>query len=239
MLFAIFVLNLSIIKISGLSFILLKPVSLLASFLVIAPGLDYDKFSKSYDYVNSNTLTKVLGIEKLRSMIGNAVEGDTLEIGVGTGLQLPYYQYNKMKSYTGIDSSVGMINKAIEKSKMLHQSNNFILMNADELNFSDNKFDSVIDTFSMCVYDNPLKVLNEMKRIIKPNGKIFLIENTVSTNSGLRNVQNILEPVITPMSKGCKWNIDIPEIVNTVGLNELERKDFQFGTLIYGVYSKK
>lgn len=235
-LFVIFVLNLSIVKISGFS--LLRPVSLLAS-LVIASELDYDKFSKAYDYVNSNTLTKVLGIDKLRSMIGNEVEGDTLEVGVGTGLQLSYYQYNNIKSYTGVDNSVGMINKAVEKSKMLHQSNNFIVMNADELNFDDNKFDSVVDTFSMCVYDNPLKVLNEMKRIVKPNGKILLIENSVSTNSGLRNIQNLLEPIITPMSKGCKWNINIPEIINTVGLIELERKDFQLGTLIYGVYSKK
>lgn len=235
MLLFLFLLSL-VINISGLS--LLKPVSILAS-LLISLELDYDQFSGSYDNINSNMLTKVLGIENLRTLIGNAAEGDTLEIGVGTGLQLPYYQYKNIISYTGIDNSVGMINQAIEKSQLLHQNNNnFIVMNADELKFDDNKFDSVVDTFSMCVYDNPLKVLNELKRVVKPNGKIYLIENSVSTNSPLRLLQNTLEPIITPMSKGCKWNIDVPQLAENTGLHELERKDFQFGTLFFGVYIK-
>lgn len=67
---------------------------------------------------------------------------------------------------------------------------------------------------------------------------VVLLENSISTNLFLARVQDSTEPIITPFSKGCRWNVNIPSLAKQAGLELKEGEDIQLGTIMYGVYKK-
>lgn len=170
-----------------------------------------------------------------------SVKGDVLEVAVGSGLQNQYYDWIIITKYVGVDLSDEMMSIARmripESNKIL---SSFKTMDAKSLQFPDNSFDSVIDTFSLCVIDDPQQAVKEMTRVVKPNsGRIILLENTLSDNAILGMFQQITEPLITPFSKGCRWNVNVPQIAKSNGLNLVEPPvSTALGTLRLDVYSK-
>ena len=106
------------------------------------------------------------------------------------------------------------------------------------MDFPDNSFDTVQSTFSFCVFDEPDKVMREMKRVVKPGGQVLLLENSVSTFKPLAAIQDLTEPIITSVSKSCRWNINVPEIAEKAGLTLQSKEETQAGTMYYGVYTK-
>ena len=169
------------------------------------------------------------------------VKGDILEVAVGSGLQQKYYDWNTITSYIGIDLSDEMMSIAgtrIPESNRL--SSSFKTMDAKSLEFPDNTFDSVIDTFSLCVIDDPQQAVKEMTRVVKPKtGRIILLENTLSDNTILGAFQQLTEPIITPFSKGCRWDVNVPQIAKSNGLKLVEPSiSTALGTLRLDVYSK-
>ena len=93
----------------------------------------------------------------MRQQASKSVNGDVLEVAIGTGLQSEFYNAKNIKSFTGIDLSEGMLKAAKQKlSNTLStvQSRQLEMMDAQELSFKDESFDTVIDTFSMCVIPN-------------------------------------------------------------------------------------
>lgn len=67
---------------------------------------------------------------------------------------------------------------------------------------------------------------------------VILLENSLSLNPLLAKVQDFTEAIITPLSKGCRWNVNIPALAKEAGLEFKEGKDIQLGTIMYGVYKK-
>ncbi len=82
----------------------------------------YNSAATSYDKLDAGDLAEGLGLNKLRSKVGNGVTGEVLEVGVGTGIQLPYYKWSSINKYTGVDISSGMIHLAEEKSKNIMEA---------------------------------------------------------------------------------------------------------------------
>ena len=72
----------------------------------------YDSFSTTYDKLNGGFASNALGIDEMRRLAGDYVSGDVLEVAVGTGLQSQYYDWSKLRSFTGIDTSEGMLLEA-------------------------------------------------------------------------------------------------------------------------------
>lgn len=203
----------------------------------------YDEYSNKYDTINSGIAALLLGINSMRNEAGKSVSGNTLEIAIGTALQSDFFDWNKITSFNGIDNSNGMLDKAYEKINNNINKKNSIpielkVMDATKLDFQSNHFDTVIDTFSMCVFPDPEKVLKEMVRVVKDDGKIILLENSISTNPIIRTIQDVSEPLVTPLSKGCKWNVDVPQLARDQGLRNIEYKDINSGTIMLGIYSK-
>ena len=209
----------------------------------------YDFYASSYNILDGGRAAEILGLNALRSLSARDATGDVLEVAVGTGLQLDFLDLsnnnskNKIKSVVGIDLSSSMLSEA---SKKLHQEqgthevpSKLLQMDASSMEFSDNTFDTVQSTFSFCVFEEPEKVMQEMKRVVKPGGKVLLLENSISTFKPLAIVQDLTEPLITPFSKNCRWNVDVPKIAEEAGLTIQHRVEEQAGTIFYGVYSKK
>ncbi|MDY0076316.1 MAG: class I SAM-dependent methyltransferase [Bacteroidales bacterium] len=105
------------------------------------------------------------------------VSGKTLEIGIGTGKNIPYYPENI--DLTGIDFSEKMISKAKEK---VSGSKNIQLleMDAQQMQFDDNTFDTVVTSCVFCSVPDPVQGLKEIRRVCKNGGKIFMLEHVRS-----------------------------------------------------------
>jgi len=161
---------------------------------------DYDRFSSKYDELDGGAAAGALGLERARQDMIGAARGLVLEVAVGTGLNLPMYQFRastkgargEVDKLIAIDLSPGMLLQAKTKSAGLSLDESqieFRTMDAEQLDFPDNTFDTVVDTFSLCVFPDPVAALREMKRVCKPDGRILLLENSISDNSFLAAYQ--------------------------------------------------
>ena len=174
----------------------------------------------------------VMGLPLLRRFyIGRKSKGRVLEIAAGTGRNLKYYDFDKM-SLTSLDCSKEMNQICEEKAKELKVPKNRFqsyAMDGENLNFEDNTFDTVVDTFGLCSFENPGVVLKEMQRVCKPGGRILLLEHGRSHYDWLNNILDS-NAVRHARRWGCYWNRDISELVVNSKLKLKDVSRWHFGT---------
>ena len=119
--------------------------------------------------------------------------GDVLEIAVGTGRNLPYYR--GVRSLTGIDLSPGMLAKARDRARTLGLDADLRAGNAEALEFGDATFDTVVCTISLCNIPDDRAAIREMYRVLKPGGRLVLLDHVASDRVWLRAGQWLLEQV--------------------------------------------
>ena len=155
----------------------------------------YDLFSKFYDFFES--FLEKRSFSKWRSLLFKMIpqNAKVLEIGVGTGKNIPYYPDNV--DVVGIDFSRGMLERAILRSKK-YQNKRIKLMKMDvsNMNFPENAFDFVVATFVFCTVPNPISGFKETRRVLKPNGKAIFLEH-MRSDKWINNVPlYMLNPVV-------------------------------------------
>jgi ubiquinone/menaquinone biosynthesis C-methylase UbiE len=121
-------------------------------------------------------------------------EGQVLEVGVGTGKNIPYYPPGI--KITAIDFSPKMLKRARKKSIKLGSHVNLLEMDVQDLAFPNDHFDKVFATFVFCSVPDPVKGLKELKRVCKPNGKLILLEHMRPENPVLGFIFDVLNPVV-------------------------------------------
>nr|WP_167901288.1 methyltransferase domain-containing protein [Thermococcus sp. LS1] len=170
----------------------------------------YDRFSKIYDLFESPMEARAFS--KYRKKALSMAEGKVLEIGVGTGKNLPYYP--KDVEVIGIDFSRGMLEKAERRRKELGLENvKLLLMDAQNLEFEDNTFDTVVSTFVFCTVPDPIKGLKEAYRVLKPGGKAIFLEHMKSESKLLNIPLYLMDPIMkalvgTSMVRETQKNIE-------------------------------
>jgi phosphatidylethanolamine/phosphatidyl-N-methylethanolamine N-methyltransferase len=125
-------------------------------------------------------------------------------VGVGTGLSLP--QYNKDKRITGIDLSKEMLRKAHERTRQMRLCNVRALheMDAEATDFPDASFDIAVGMFVASVVPNPRRLLAEMRRLVRPNGDILLINHFAAA----KGPKWWIERAMAPASRALGWHPD-------------------------------
>lgn len=161
------------------------------------------------------------------------------QVGIGTGLNLPLYPWSTITSLTGIDLSAGMLQQAGNKLSTLPINNPTInrttLVQSDvtSLPFADAQFDCVVDTFSMCVFPDPRAALAEMTRVLRPGGRLLLLEHSRSDNALLGWYQDVTAPAVATTGKGCFWNQDVRGLVaGTPGVRVADVQQHLGGLLV-------
>lgn len=129
-----------------------------------------------------------------RPRLWSMVQGPkVLEVGVGTGKNIPYYPAGV--EVTAIDLTPGMLERARARGDELEANVNLKLGDVQKLDFPDNSFDDVVATFVFCSVPDPILGLDEIARVLKPNGRLLLLEHVRSANPVLGTLMDILDPV--------------------------------------------
>ena len=137
----------------------------------------YDRFARIYDPIEKPI--EIATFSHLREKFRSLLEGKVLEVGIGTGKNIPYYPEGI--EVTGIDFSQGMLVKAQKRIDRLSVRNiSLIEMDVENMQFSDGSFDTVLSTFVFCTVPNPVRGLKEVYRVLKPGGKAVFIEHMKS-----------------------------------------------------------
>lgn len=156
----------------------------------------WDKQAGSYDK-GMTFLDRVLFGDSREWVCSQAV-GETLEVAVGTGLNLPSYPADVQ--LTGIDLSHEMLSLARRRAAELGREVDLREANAHALPFDDGSFDTVVCTFGLCSIPDDDAALAEMHRVLRPGGRLILADHVASTSLVARGVQRLLEVVSIPLA---------------------------------------
>jgi len=156
---------------------------------------------------------------KQREKIVHLAEGDVLEIGFGSGLNLPYFDHDKVRKIFGLEPSEGMRRKAQRNVDKSGLDVEFIDLPGEEIPLESHSVDTVLVTFTLCSIDDALAALDGMRRVLKPGGKLLYCEHGAAPDDGVRRWQDRLNPGWHRFSGGCNMNRDIPGLIEKSGFS--------------------
>jgi len=154
-----------------------------------------------------------------RAKIIPQAQGTVLEIGVGSGLNLPFYDKARIKHLTAIDPSVETWDKNKFDIQKLPFNFEFIKASAEAIPADNNCFDTVVITYALCTIPDTEKALEEIRRVLKPNGKLLFCEHGKAPDLAVQKWQNNINPLWKRLGGGCHLNKDIPLIIKQNGFN--------------------
>lgn len=160
----------------------------------------------------------ITGISRWRRTMAQRAEGEVLEVACGTGRNFSYYNSARVRSLTGVDFSRGMLEVADGKRAELGAIPlKLKVATSQKLDFEDSSFDTVVDSFGICSFEHPVQALQEMKRVVKEDGKVLLLEHGASS---WEMVQGMLNRGAHYHAEkfGCYPNRDIVGLVKEAGL---------------------
>jgi ubiquinone/menaquinone biosynthesis C-methylase UbiE len=154
---------------------------------------------------------------KQREKIVPLAEGDVLEIGFGSGLNVPYYDTQKVRKIFGLEPSEGMRKLAAERVSASMLDVEFIDLPGEEIPLEENSVDTVLMTYTLCTIPNVGAALQGMRRVLKPGGKLLFCEHGKAPDEGVHRWQNKLNPAWSKVAGGCNMNRDIPALIEASG----------------------
>jgi ubiquinone/menaquinone biosynthesis C-methylase UbiE len=145
-----------------------------------------------------------------------AASGDVLEIGMGSGLNLPFYG-QKVRRVIGVEPSAPLVRIAEEGARRVSVPVDFLLISAEELPLPDSSVDTAVTTWSLCTIPDPVKALREVRRVLRSSGQLIFVEHGLAPESGVAAWQNRLTPLWCRCAGGCHLNRPIADLVREAG----------------------
>jgi ubiquinone/menaquinone biosynthesis C-methylase UbiE len=156
---------------------------------------------------------------KQRQKVVPLATGVVLEIGVGSGLNFKYYNTQTIEHLFALDPSNEMWSLARKQLTSNQINVEFIKGYAEEIPLSDQSIDSIVITFTLCTIRDVDSALSEMRRVLKPTGKLIFCEHGTAPDAPVRRWQNRLNPVWRQLGGGCNLNRNIPQILEHGGFH--------------------
>jgi len=164
-----------------------------------------------------NCACSIKPVRKQREKVVPLASGDVLEIGIGSGLNLPYYDSSKVRKIWGLEPSEGMRKVARRKHAGTGLDLEFIDLPGEEIPLEDSSVDTVLVTYTLCTIPDVMQALAGMRRVLKPGGQLLFCEHGQAPDANIRRWQNRLNPAWKRLAGGCNLNRDIPHLLRSAG----------------------
>ncbi len=174
-----------------------------------------------YDrYVLPRVINCVCGLKPMarqREKVVPLARGQVLEIGLGSGLNLPFYDRSQVTGVIGIDPSAGMNRLAERAIRETDLSVELIPASAEDIPLEENSVDTVLVTYTLCTIPDADSALKQMHRVLKPDGQLIFCEHGAAPDASVRRWQDRLDRVWGVISGGCHLNRVIPDLIEAAG----------------------
>ena len=171
-------------------------------------------------YILPYGLKKAMGnevITKQREKVVPLAEGRVLEIGMGAGHNIPYYDPAKVEMVWGLEPEEPMRKLARPLAEAAPFPVEFLDLPGEEIPLDDSSADTVLVTYTLCTIPDVLKALQGMRRVLKPDAKLIFCEHGKAPDQSVLKWQNRLTPMWKKIGGGCHLNRDIPEVISQGG----------------------
>lgn len=154
-----------------------------------------------------------------RAQIIPGAKGRVLEIGFGSGLNLPFYRPDSVVELVGLEPSEEMLRLARRAASDAPFPVKLLSSAAEDIPLDEASIDTVVTTYTLCCVEDPLSALSEMKRVLKPNGQLLFAEHGKAPEPRVRAWQERLNPLWQRIAGGCQLNRDVPLILKQSGFH--------------------
>lgn len=152
-----------------------------------------------------------------RAKVVPRAHGRVLEIGIGSGLNLPYYDSAKVSKVWGLDPSSEMTQMARRAAALLPFEVEFIGLPGDEIPLEDSSIDTVVVTYTLCTIPDTAPALRQISRVLRPGGELVFCEHGAAPDASIRRWQDRLNPMWKRIGGGCNLNRPIPALIEAGG----------------------
>ncbi len=156
-------------------------------------------------------------IQQQRTKVVPQAQGRVLEVGIGTGLNLPFYDRTKVQRIVGLDPALRMHRLALRRIARTGLDVELVGLSAEAIPLPEASFDTVLTTYTLCTIPDPVAALKEMRRVLVPGGKLLFCEHGRAPDEKVRKWQTRLQPYWSRMAGGCQLDRDIPGILEEAG----------------------
>ena len=158
-------------------------------------------------------------VTALRVKIIPQATGEVLEIGIGSGLNLPFYNPDTVSAIVGVDPAAQMQKLARTRADDIAIPVEIIAVDVQGIHAATDRFDTIVMTFTLCSINEPIPALQEMMRVLKPTGRLLFCEHGLAPDAPVARWQQRLTPWWKPLAGGCHLNRDIPALIEAAGFS--------------------
>ena len=156
-------------------------------------------------------------IQKQRQKVLPLAQGRVLEIGMGSGLNLPFYDPKKVEMVWGLEPSQGMRKKATPRLQQAPFEIRWLDLPGEQISLEDASVDTVVLTYTLCTIPDWRKALQQMRRVLKPGAKLIFCEHGEAPDESVQRWQARLNPIWGKIGGGCRLNRPIPRLLEEGG----------------------
>ena len=152
-----------------------------------------------------------------RAKVVPRASGDILELGCGGGTNLQFYDWSQVRTLSGVDPSPELLGRAQDALLRSGRSANLASGIAEALPFENNRFDAVVTTFTLCSVQDPTAALSEVRRVLRPGGRLIFLEHGKAPDPAAAILQNRIEPVWKHIAGGCHLTRPVTGAISNAG----------------------
>ena len=145
-------------------------------------------------------------------------------MGIGSGLNLPFYS-DSVDSVMGIDPSLGLQKRARRRAAATPMKVDFLALSGEEIPAKAESFDTIVTTWTLCSIPDPEKALCEMRRVLRPDGKLLFAEHGLSRDENVARWQRRISPVWRWISRGCNLHRKTDHLIRQAGFEIMEMEE--------------
>jgi ubiquinone/menaquinone biosynthesis C-methylase UbiE len=182
--------------------------------------VNHPGFSRLFEWLAGGGLGR-RSFEPLRRKTAGRAQGVALEVGVGGGYNFAYYDPALVQRVEAVEPDATMLSYARARAARAAVPIALTQAPAEALPFASDTFDSAVVTLVFCSVVDPERGLRELLRVLKPGGRLLMVEHVRASNGALVAVQSALVPLTTRMTGNCHWNRDTESVIRQTGFADV------------------